>query len=152
MARPLGFTLLEVLVVLAIVAVLAGLAARGLRGDPGRVVELEGWRLARLLDRLDREAALTGESLALRWDAAGYGAYRQQADGRWTALAGDPVFQPRALPAGLRLAKAGEARFLPGRPPTPVSLRLDGPGARVEVRQEGFDPVRVARLAGELPL
>lgn len=120
------------MVVLVIVAILAGLVAGALRSDPGRAVEAEAWRLARLVERLPREAALTGEVLALRWQAGGYAVERRDPQGGWKILESDAVFAPRRFAAGLVLAGQGEAIFVPEEDNPPLRLTLtDGAAAAV---------------------
>jgi type II secretion system protein H len=108
-----GFTLIEVMVVMVIIGVMAGMAVGLMRPDPGRAAEAEAWRLARLTERLGREAEMTGQVLALSWTADGYEFTRRDDDGNWAPLDSDNVFEPRRFEAGMRLADSGEVRFAP---------------------------------------
>jgi general secretion pathway protein H len=141
-----GFTLIEVLVVLVIVGILAGLVVGGLRPDPGRQVEAEAWRLARLAERLAREADLSGRALALRWDTGGYRFQRRGDDGAWAELPADGVFAPRRLAAGLRLEEAGLAVFAPDADNQPLRLGLHGQGVAVVVELSALGEATVRRL------
>ncbi len=148
MRQPRGVTLIEVLVVLVIVAILAGLVVGGLRYDPGRAVEAEAWRLARLAERLGREADLTGRALALRWEAGGYRFQQRGEDGAWTDLPADGVFDPRRFAAGFRLDDAGTAVFVPDEDNRPLRLTLRGETAVAVVELSALGEASV--LAGEV--
>ncbi len=108
-----GFTLIEVMVVMVIIGIMAGMAVSLMRPDPGRAAEAEAWRLARLTERLGREAEMTGQVLALSWTADGYQFRRRDDDGTWVPLDSDSVFEPRRFEPGMRLADSGEVRFAP---------------------------------------
>jgi type II secretion system protein H len=108
-----GFTLIEVMVVMVIIGIMAGMAVSLMRPDPGRAAEAEAWRLARLAERLGREAEMTGQVLALSWTVEGYEFTRRDDDGNWVPLDSDSVFEPRRFEPGVRLADSGEVRFAP---------------------------------------
>lgn len=66
-----GITLIEVLAVLLVVGVASGAMVMGF-GDRSRSAETEAVRLAQHLLLGVDEALLTGRTLVLRWDRAGY--------------------------------------------------------------------------------
>ncbi|NCS65916.1 MAG: type II secretion system protein GspH [Hydrogenophilales bacterium CG03_land_8_20_14_0_80_62_28] len=148
MTQVRGFTLIEVMVVLVIVAIMAGLVAGNLRPDPGRAVAAEAWRLARLAERLDREANLSGQVLALRWQPDGYRFLKRGDDGVWSDLASDSVYSPRRFDPPMHLTDSGEAVFVPDEEVAPQHWRLIGDGAEVAVQLSALGDAEVS-LVGQ---
>ncbi len=146
MTQARGFTLIEVMVVLVIVAIMAGLVAGNLRPDPGRSVAAEAWRLARLAERLDREANLSGQVLALRWQPDGYRFLKRGDDGAWSDLENDSVYHPRRFDPPMHLSDSGEVLFVPDEEVVPQHWRLIGDGAQVLVQLSALGDAEVSRL------
>lgn len=129
---PRGFTLVELLIVLVLVGVMGSIAVLAMgQADPGRRVQLEAQRLARLLELAEQEASIRGEVVGIELYAGGY-RFLEQADG-WQAI-NDELFQARTLSAPLQLALtlSGEVKTLPFKPqyqPQPqIVLTPDGDG------------------------
>ena len=136
------------MVVLAIVGIMASLVVGMLRPDPARAVEAEAWRLARLAERLGREAALSGQVLALRWTPSGYEFLRRGDRGDWTPLAADGVFDRRRFEPGLRLADSGEARFTPDGEIEPRRWWLSADSVDLTISLDALGEATVARREG----
>ncbi len=66
-----GITLIEMLVVLAVIGVATGAAMMGM-GNRSSNAQTEAMRLARHLTLGVDEAMISGQPLALQWDATGY--------------------------------------------------------------------------------
>jgi type II secretion system protein H len=146
-----GFTLIEVMVVLVIVSIMAAVALHTLRPDPGRAVEAEAWRMARLAERVKREANLTGQVLAMRWQPDGYRFERRNDDGSWSDLDTDDVFAPRRFGDGMQLAGSGEVLFIPDDDLTPQRWRLAGDGATVEIDLSALGEAEIERPDAAVP-
>lgn len=146
MTQTRGFTLIEVMVVLVIVAIMAGLVAGSLRPDPGRAVEAEAWRLARLAERLDREANLSGQVLALDWQPGGYRFQKRDDDGAWSDLDSDTVYDPRRFDPSMHLSGSGQVVFVPDEDAQPQTWLLIGDNAKVEVKLSALGDAEVSRL------
>jgi type II secretion system protein H len=102
--RRLGFTLVEILVVILVLGLAAGLTYAQLQSDPRQTLEREGRRLAGALEHAALLAQWKNETIGVTATEGGYRFWRRSlaADGeRWTALSGDDVLAPRALPAPL---------------------------------------------------
>jgi type II secretion system protein H len=147
MAGMRGFTLIEVMVVLVIVAIMAGLVAGSLRPDPGRAVEAEAWRLARLAERLHQEADLSGQVLALRWEPGGYRFLKRGDDGAWSDLTTDDVFDPRRFDDSMHLSNSGQEVFVPEEDAQPCRWLLIGDGAEVAVGLSALGDAEVGRVS-----
>lgn len=141
-----GFTLLEVMVVLVIVAIMASLVVHSLRPDPGRTLQAEAWRMARLAERVKREANLSGEVLAMRWQPDGYRFVQRADDGTWTDLDTDDVFAPRQFPDGIRLSGNGDVLFIPDEDIKPQRWILSYEDAAVEIDLSAVGYAEVKRL------
>lgn len=142
-----GFTLIEVMVVMVIIGIMAGMAVSLMRPDPGRAAEAEAWRLARLTERLGREAEMTGQVLALSWTADGYEFTRRDDDGSWVPLDSDSIFEPRRFQPGMRLADSGEVRFAPDGEREPRRWLLITDIAEVAVNLSALGEATVERQA-----
>lgn len=96
MARPRGFTLLEVLVVVAIAAILTGFVVLRL-GDlrSGTAVDRQLERLAALIDHQCEQALFQSRSRGVRITEDGYDFWQSVADG-WVPLSGDGPARARA--------------------------------------------------------
>lgn len=101
-ARPHGFTLIEVLVVVFITAIVLSFAVLSLRDDPGRRVQTEAERFAALARLATQEAVLQSREIAIELEPGGYRFLVLQ-NGDWVDP-GDHVFRPRALPEDMRLS------------------------------------------------
>lgn len=144
---PRGFTLVELLIVLVLVGVMGSIAVLAMgQADPGRRVELEAQRLARLLELAEQEASIRGEVVGIELYLGGYRFLQQQADG-WQAI-NDALFQSRTLSAPLQLALtlSGEVKTLPSKPeyqPKPqIVLAPDGDGEVFHIAITGGDASR----------
>lgn len=126
-----GFTLVELLIVMVLVGVMGSMAVLAMgQADPGRRVQLEAQRLARLLELAEQEASIRGEAVGIELYAGGYRFLQLQGNG-WQAM-NDELFQSRTLSAPLHLALtlSGEVKALPFKPdyqPKPqIVLTPDG--------------------------
>lgn len=124
-----GFTLLETLVVVLLIGILAGIATYSMRSDSA--VELEGMRLASLIELAQEEAILNSTEYALVFRPTGYVFYAADETG-WQEAAGESIFRLRSLPSA-----------------TEIRLYLDGDevvvaGSDSEVIKEGGTPPKPA--------
>jgi len=127
LARPAGFTLVELMVVLVILG-LAGVAVVLTAPGGGRQLALDADGFAAHLVRAQEEAVLTNRPVQVSADADGY-AFARQDLGEWLPLHEGP-FQPVAWSDGtVPTLPTGEAR---------VSFRFDptggGRAARIQLR------------------
>lgn len=108
-----GFTLIEVMVVMVIIAILVTIVSLSLKGDrTGEALEEEAKRLTALLNLLREEAVIRNQTLGLALTQEGYMfMLRELPDPTAPAeppafrpLSDDPVFRPRTLPPGTRMA------------------------------------------------
>ncbi len=142
-----GFTLVELLIVMVLVGVMGSMAVLAMgQADPGRLVQLEAQRLARLLELAEQEASIRGEAVGIELYAGGYRFLQTQGNG-WQAM-NDALFQSRTLSAPLHLALTlnGEVASLPFKPdyqPKPqIVLTPDGDS---EVFRIAFDDGNASR-------
>lgn len=102
-----GITLIEVLVVLALVGVATGTVMMTV-GDRGTRAEAEALRLSRHLSLGVDEALISGTSLALQWDAAGYSFVQMPIAGGdvrdWPAAELEVLALRHDLPATLQMS------------------------------------------------
>jgi len=141
-----GFTLIEVMVVLVIVSIMAAVAIHTLRPDPGQAAQAEAWRMAKLIERLKREANLTGEVLALRWQPNGYTFASRSDDGLWHDLKGDDVFAAHRFDDGLQLSGSGTLVFIPDEDVAPHRWRLHGHASAVDIALLADGEAEVSRV------
>lgn len=126
-----GFTLIELLIVMVLVGVMGGMAVLAMgQADPGRRLQLEAERLARLLELVEQEASLRGEVVGIELFAGGY-RFLQHQGKDWQAI-NDALFQSRSIAETLHLGLTlnGESNPLPLQPgyqPKPqIVLTPDG--------------------------
>lgn len=153
--RPAGgFTLLELLVVLLLIGIVLSFATLSF-GDGGRERRLgtEAKRLAALIDLAGQEAVLQSRELGILFDEQGY--RFEVWDGKgWTALSGDRVLRPRALPEEIELTllleglpvALGHAKDKPAEPQ--VMLLSSGERTPFEVILETEDASSQYHLTG----
>ena len=140
--RRAGMTLIEMLVTLGIVAVVTGMVVMGLGiGSRGADPKTEVNRLADRLGLAVDEALVTRRSIALSWDASGYGFVTRSADGRWIQDP-QPQLGPRhTLPKGLTMS--GEAPVLlpigADITTTPARFSVAGPRAAWDLAFDGLN-------------
>lgn len=149
-----GFTLIELLVVLVVLGIAAGLIAVNLGGDDRRTAQREADRLAGALEHAAALAQWRSETLGVSAEGRGYRFWRRGADDRWTALAGDDVLAPRALPANLTVTPSTYAgtpipadAILPFRASgrnEPYALLLASPAGSIVVAGDPLNRVQVA--------
>lgn len=146
-----GLTLIETLVVLALIGVGAG-AALMTSGNGGRAVQDEAVALARALSLGVDEALITGQPLALRWDARGYAFAQRPADqagpsdtgpGDWPAATPRLLGLRHDLPLSMDLRKAGDAEpaaviLSPGAVAPTVAFELSDDDTVWTVSFDGF--------------
>lgn len=151
-----GITLIEVLVVLAVIGVATGAAMMGI-GNRVSNAQTEAVRLARHLTLGVDEALITGQPLALQWDASGY-SFGQlpagQPDGEaetWPAAVPailglrhdlvpplELVAADTSIPAAVILPASGAAAAL--------TFKIAGANADWTVTFDGFTAVAMAQV------
>ena len=147
-----GFTLVELLVVIAILATAATLVVVNIGGSDARSLAREAKRLAGALEHARDAAQMRSETLGVSADGGSYRFWKRGTDDRWSALDGDDVLAPRALPAGMALAAQSYAdapvaadAILPFRASgrnEPYALALDSAAGRVVVSADAVGAVR----------
>ena len=152
--RQAAFTLVELLVVVVVVGVAAGLVVLNLGSDDRRVIESEATRLAGALEHAAASAQWRGTVLGVSAEGRGYRFWERAAGDRWTALTGDDVLAPRALPGALTVtpltysgAPVAADAILPLRPSgrnEPYSLALASSTWSAVVAADPLNRVHVA--------
>lgn len=155
-----GITLIETLIVLVLIGVGAG-AALMVSGNNGRKVQDEAVALALAMSLGVDEALITGQPLALHWDASGYSFVQRPDDPEQTGMspADWPAAAPRALglrhdlPGSMVLSMADDAEtaavmLYPGAIGPTVSFEVSDAGTVWTVIFDGFT---ATPAAGEAP-
>jgi general secretion pathway protein H len=161
-ARPhAGFTLVELLVVIVILATAAALVVVNVGGSDARSLGREAKRFAGALEHVRAAAQWRSETLGVSADGGGYRFWKRGADDRWSAIDGDDVLAPRALPAGMALAAQSYAgapvaadAILPFRASgrnEPYVLTLDSAAGRVVISCDPAGTVRYTEPAAAAP-
>lgn len=101
--RPLGFTLIEVVVVVLIVGIMLGAMTFYIGGQDSSLVEEESERLAVLLQAAQEEAILQGDILMLEIVDNGYQFQRLNEEGKFQVIEQDDILHPREMPVGIEM-------------------------------------------------
>lgn len=101
-----GFTLAEVLVVLIVIGLAAALVYARFDSDPRAELEREGRRLGAAIEHAALLAQWHNETLGVSAAGSSYRFWRRGTNGGddWSAVSGDDVLAPRALPASFAAA------------------------------------------------
>lgn len=101
--RQAGFTLFEIIIVMVIIAVSLTVATISI-GDPqSKRIKQASERVTGLLQLAREQAIFNSQDYALSVWQSGYAFYTLNETG-WVALAGERIFRPRSLPAGLEFS------------------------------------------------
>ncbi|QDQ27972.1 type II secretion system protein GspH [Chitinimonas arctica] len=132
--RPLGFTLIEILVVLVIIGIIVTLAAVRFGGNDVDTLQREAERLSLLLESARDEAIVSGAPLAFQPGQRSYAFWIQKAPPLWEPINNDEVLRPRQLPDAVTmdgvqvnlqpLAPNGRLVFQPSGVNAPFALTL----------------------------
>jgi general secretion pathway protein H len=149
-----GYTLLEFLLALAILGAASALVVVNMP-PPDPTLEREARTFAARLVAASDEAVVTGLSVGVDIDDAGY-AFRRRVAGQWRGIADDPALAPRAWPEGAtalvvregeRLRRFPRAGFLSDeRIPAAPDLRFDPVGAATSFTLDLADAERGYRI------
>ena len=155
-----GFTLIELLVALAVIGICVVLVAASAAPDDRTRLQLEGERLAQLLDLAAAEARLTATPIRWSADASGYGFLRYTEDAGWSALPDGVLARARVFPDGIRISDvrlentrregAPQLVFSPHAPAPVFSIGLSAGSARCRIVGSAIGEVSVERERGEL--
>ncbi len=149
MARPRGFTLIEVMVVLVVIGLVATGIGVSLAALQGREAERAVERLRLVLEASAERAAVRGQPIAVEFLADGYRFSAFDTDGSWRPLLDPPVFSERVLPDDVRRGRllvegrdlSAEPRLVFASAAPEFRLTLDTPNGVVEL---------VGRATGEV--
>jgi general secretion pathway protein H len=155
-----GFTLIELLVTLAVIGICVVLVAASAAPDDRTRVQVEGERLAQLLDLAATQARLT--ATPIRWSAgrSGYNFLRYTEDAGWSALPDGVLARARVFPDGVhvsdvrldntRRAGAPQLVFSPHAPAPVFSIGLSAGSARCRIVGSALGEVTLERERGDL--
>lgn len=116
--RPIGFTLIEILVVIIIISIVVSVASVNFFRDDKQTLAEEAKRLALLLEHAREEALLTGKLIGWSAGDASYQFLVPDGEGKWQTKRDDDVLRPRtfALPIAWRDFRINGQPAKPGDP------------------------------------
>ena len=154
-----GFTLIELLVTLAVIGICVVLVVASAAPDDRTRLQLEGERLAQLLDLAATEARLTATPIRWSADGGGYHFRRYTEDAGWSDLAHGALARARVFPDGVRISDvrlenarregAPQLVFSPHAPAPVFSIGLSAGSARCRIVGSAIGEVSVEGERGE---
>ena len=155
-----GFTLIELLVALAVIGICVVLVAPLAMPDDRTRLQLEGERLAQLLDLAANEARLTATPISWTAGGGGYRFRRYTEAGGWSEVRAGALNRAREFPDGVALSEVRVENapqngtphlvFSPYAPSPVFSIGLVAAGARCRIVGSALGEVRVDREREEV--